>query len=42
VGVDLPYDEPERPDLVVENDGQETPETIVDRLETLFLEVRGK
>ncbi len=33
VGVDLPWDEPECPDIVVENDGQETPEAIVDRLE---------
>jgi adenylylsulfate kinase len=33
VGVDLPYDEPKRPDFVIENDGQETPEQIVDRLE---------
>lgn len=32
VGVDLPWDEPETPDVVVENDGHETPEAIVDRL----------
>ena len=32
VGVDLPYDEPETPDAVVQNDGQETPEAIVERL----------
>ena len=38
VGVDLPYDEPESPDVVIQNDGQETPEAIVDRLEKLFLE----
>jgi len=38
VGVDLPWDEPERPDVVVENDGMETPEAIADRLEQLFLE----
>ena len=36
VGVDLPWDEPERPDIVVENDGQETPEEIVDRLVRFF------
>lgn len=36
VGVDLPWDEPETPDVVVENDGQETPEAIVDRLEALL------
>jgi len=32
VGVDLPWDEPECPDIVIRNDGQETPEAIVDRL----------
>lgn len=36
VGVDLPYDEPESPDVVIQNDGQETPEEIVTRLERLF------
>lgn len=38
VGVDLPYDEPETPDVVVQNDGQETPEVIVNRLEKQLLE----
>lgn len=32
IGVDLPFDEPKHPDIVVENDGGETPEQIVDRL----------
>ena len=32
VGVDLPYDEPVSPDIVVENDGLDTPEEIVERL----------
>ena len=36
VGVDLPYDEPKEPDAVIENDGQETPEAIVDRLWKAF------
>lgn len=36
VGVDLPYDEPEYPDIVIQNDGQETPEEIVARLEKEF------
>lgn len=36
VGVDLPWDEPDTPDVVVQNDGQETPEEIVDRLWKLF------
>ena len=33
VGVDLPFDEPKTPDIVVKNDGEETPEEIVRRLE---------
>lgn len=36
VGVDLPYDEPGHSDIVVQNDGQETPEAIVARLEAYF------
>lgn len=36
VGVDLPYDEPVSPDIVVENDGQEAPEEIVKRLTEFF------
>lgn len=36
VGVDLLCEEPECPDIVIENDGQETPEQIVDRLEVFF------
>lgn len=36
VGVDLPFDEPKHPDIIVENDGEETPESIVSRLEALF------
>lgn len=32
VGVDLLCEEPKHPDLVIENDGRETPEAIVDRL----------
>jgi adenylylsulfate kinase len=33
VGVDLPWDEPDTPDIVIENDGQQTPEEIVEHLE---------
>ena len=40
VGVDLLCEEPELPDIVIENDGQETPEQIVDRLE-IQLGVKG-
>lgn len=36
VGVDLPWDEPEAPDVVIQNDGHETPEQIVDRLAREF------
>ena len=37
VGVDLPFDEPKTPDWIVENDGGETPEEIVDKLEAFLL-----
>ncbi len=37
VGVDLPWDEPDTPDVIVQNDGQETPEEIVDWLEGKLL-----
>ncbi|MCI9331688.1 MAG: adenylyl-sulfate kinase [Oscillibacter sp.] len=36
VGVDLPYDEPEHSSVVIQNDGGETPEEIVDHLWTEF------
>jgi adenylylsulfate kinase len=36
VGVDLPFDEPKTPDIIIENDGLETPETIVARIEQVF------
>lgn len=36
VGVDLPFDEPRHPDIVIENDGGETPEVIVARIEQAF------
>lgn len=36
VGVDLPYDEPQNADVVVQNDGTESPKEIVDRLQTIF------
>ena len=36
VGVDVLCEEPECPDIVIENDGQETPEAIVERLEKHF------
>lgn len=41
VGVDLLCEEPEHPDVVIENDGLETPEQIVDKLEVLF-DLRGE
>ena len=36
VGVDLPWDEPTDPDIVIENDGSETPLDIVRRIELQF------
>ena len=36
VGVDLPWDEPGHSSIVIQNDGQETPEEIVDRLMKFF------
>jgi|GEM_PF-4173632 adenylylsulfate kinase len=36
VGLDLPYEEPKNPDVVVKNDGHETPEEIVARIEREF------
>ena len=36
VGKDLPYEEPKTPDIIIENEGQETPEEIVDRIERAF------
>jgi len=36
VGVDLPWDEPEQADVVIQNDTGETPEAIVDRLFAQF------
>lgn len=32
IGVDLPFDEPKFPDIVIKNDGKESPEVIVERL----------
>ncbi len=42
VGVDLLCEEPENPDFLIENDGQETPEEIVERLESQILRKRGE
>ena len=36
VGVDLPWDEPGHSSIVIQNDGQESPEEIVDRLMKFF------
>lgn len=33
VGVDLPFDEPKAPDIIIHNDGSERPEELVARLE---------
>ncbi len=43
VGVDLPWDEPEHSDVVIRNDGGETPEAIVNRLAEIFgIAIRSK
>ena len=36
VGVDLPFDEPKHPDLVIENDGGQTPLELVEQIEKIF------
>lgn len=36
VGIDIPAEEPECPDIVVQNDGEETPEEIVAQIEKKF------
>lgn len=36
VGIDLPFDEPTSPDFVIENNGDETPTEIVERLEQML------
>lgn len=36
VGVDLPFDEPEAPDLVVPNDGGQTPQELVEGIERVL------
>ena len=37
VGVDLPFDEPKTPDLIVKNDGDRAPEQIVDEIIQKFV-----
>ena len=36
MGVDLPFDEPDAPDIIIDNNGQQTPEAIVRELEARF------
>lgn len=36
VGIDLPFDEPTTPDLIIQNDGEESPVTIVERIEAVL------
>ena len=36
VGVDLPFDEPKTPDLVIENNGNRTPQQVVEEIETIL------
>lgn len=36
MGVDLPFDEPKHPDIIIDNDGDRTPKEIVEELTELF------
>ena len=36
VGVDLPFDEPKSPDLILQNDGDRTPLELVEEVERIF------
>lgn len=36
VGVDLPFDEPKTPDLIIQNDGERTPLELVEEIERVF------
>ena len=36
MGIDLPFDEPKHPDVIIENDGTQSPEEIVERLVKVF------
>ena len=42
VGVDLPWDEPTQSDLIIDNNGEETPEEIVERIERVFFGEGGQ
>lgn len=41
VGVDLPFDEPRHPDLIVQNDGERTPLALVEKIEDAFNSSHG-
>lgn len=36
VGVDIPFDEPQSSDLVVQNDGEQTPQELVEQIEHIL------
>ena len=42
VGLDIPFDEPKHSDVVVKNDGQQTPLEIVEQLEETFFKKQSK
>lgn len=42
VGLDIPFDEPKHSDVVVKNDGQQTPLEIVEQLEETFFKEQSK
>ena len=41
MGVDLPFDEPKHPDIIIQNDGEESPDEIVKRLEEMLRSERA-
>lgn len=42
VGVDLPFDEPKNPDVIVQNDGDQPPHVLVEALWKRFLPLKGR
>ena len=42
VGVALPFDEPQHPDITIQNDGTQTPEHIVEQLEHTLQEEKNR
>lgn len=41
VGIDIPFDEPQTPDFILKNDGEEPPEIIIENLENALFGWKG-